>query len=159
MWLLASCGPRNCCISSKSRSAGTLARSGSDGRANRQEIVHDPFQPQNFPLHEFDVGVFRGGGLKFFLLDEQGGFDGGERVADFMGDAGGEHAEGGQFFMALDQRLAFPQFDLQRGDQMPVNAEREPRAEDEQQPEEDEDREPELGQRAVGVCSRLLRDA
>jgi hypothetical protein len=35
----------------------------------------------------------------------------GERIADFVRDTRGEHADGGELFVPLDQRLAFDEVD------------------------------------------------
>ncbi len=50
-----------------------------------------------------------------FLLEEKPGLDGGEGVADFVGHAGGEHAQRGQLFLAFGDLLALHQLDLQSG--------------------------------------------
>src|SRR5439155_18658721 len=94
----------------------------------------DPLQAQNFPLDEFGVGVFLRTRVKFFLLNEECGLDGRKGIANLMGDAGGKHAERGQFLVTLHQGLAFHQLDAQRSDHVPVNHGGERHAKYEQHP-------------------------
>ena len=120
-----------------------------------EKVIHDPLQSQDFPFHEPGIGMFRGTGLKVFLLDEQGAFDGGQRIADFVGHAGGEQPQGGQLLVALHQGLAFHQFDAQRRDHVPVNHAGQRHAEHKQQPQRTEHQPAELRERLICVCEQL----
>jgi len=59
--------PGNAGVSSKTRSAGMVANCGSRWPREMEKVIHNPLQSQDFPFHEFGVGVFRGSGLKVFF--------------------------------------------------------------------------------------------
>jgi hypothetical protein len=63
------------------------------GARELEEVTDDVFEANEFAFNELSIGVFGGACLKSLLLNEECGLDGGERGSDFMGDAGGEHAE------------------------------------------------------------------
>ena len=84
------------------------------GRAGElQEIPDDAFEPVDFAGDEFGVRMFRGAGLEVFLLHVKPGLDGGEGIADFVRDAGGQMPQRRQFFLAFHQLPAFHQLHLQ----------------------------------------------
>ena len=120
-WPFRSWGLRSVWTWRKGSSAETVARSRLGGPGEEQDIFDDAFEPADFVGDDLGVGVFRGAGRQMLLLEEEPGLDGGERVADFVGDAGGQHAEGSELFLALQQRLAFHQLDPQRRDQLAID--------------------------------------
>ena len=87
-------------------------------------------------------------GCKMLLLDEEPGLDRRERVADFVGDAGGQHAERGELFVAFDQRLAFDQLDPQRRNQLAIDHHGQPAAGEQQQGQRSQQHHAQVGERS-----------
>ena len=67
------------------------------------------------------------------LLNEEPGFDRRERIADFVGDAGRQHAQRSELFLPFDEGLAFDQLHAQRRDQVTINDNRQARHREEKQ--------------------------
>jgi hypothetical protein len=76
------------------------------GPRELQETVHNSLEPQNLVFDHLRVRIFAGTDFQFLLLEEEGPLDGGQRVADFMGDARSERAQGDQLLLALQECLA-----------------------------------------------------
>ena len=67
-----------------------------------EEVAHEVFQPVNLVPNHLKVFVFGRAGFVTALEGEQPNFDGGERIANFVGDAGGKNAERRELFLTLD---------------------------------------------------------
>ena len=112
------------------------------GRARElEEILHDPFQAQDFVADH--LGVLVRGRIRDEVLLQavQPHVDGREGIADFMGHAGRERAQGGELFLPRAQGAAFAQLDAQRSDDAAVNGHRH-RAHQDHQQDEHRDQEP-----------------
>jgi hypothetical protein len=77
------------------------------GSRETQKVARDFLQPVNLPADELGVRAFARGRCERLLLSEKAGLDCSERIADFVRDTRCEHAERGELFVPLDQRLTF----------------------------------------------------
>ena len=119
--------------------AGSVSSFGSERTRELQEVAHDVLE--TLDLVRDDGGVFlaraRFGELR--AQREKPQFDRGERIADFVRHAGGEHAEGGEFFLPRRALVRLDELAAQWRDETPVNEDARSRAEREQPGERAED--------------------
>ena len=122
----------------------------------QEHIFDNPLQAADF-LRD-DLGIFKLGRarLQMLSLNEQPRLDGRERIADFVGDTGGEHAQRGQFFLAFHQRLAFDQFGLQWSDQFAIDDDGQATARHQQQREGNQQQNDEIIERFLGIGQKAI---
>ena len=126
------------------------------GRSGKtQHVLHDAFEAGN--LGADDVRVFsRGGhGLQMFLQSVKARLERGERVANFVGDASGQRAEGDEFLLSFEQVLAMHQFGLQRRDHVTVDHPSHGRDQSQQHHNAPGEDAPETGERSTGSGQKL----
>ena len=58
-----------------------------------EEVAHEMFEPVNLVTNNLKVFVFGRAGLVAVLQRKEPNLDGGERIANFMSNAGGKHAQ------------------------------------------------------------------
>src|SRR5438034_11765473 len=92
------------------------------GRAGKkQDVFDDALEASDFVADNLSVFIFLGAWAEMFLLNKKPRLDGGKRVADFVGDAGGQHTEGSEFLLSFHDDLAFNELDAQRSDEIAIN--------------------------------------
>jgi len=98
------------------------------------------------------------GGARLMAVPEgkEADLDGGEGIADFMGDARGENPQGRQLLLALDDGAALAQRRTQRHNQAAINQNNHPRTA-EHQPQKRQKEEPlQAGQGRIGLGPKTL---
>jgi hypothetical protein len=121
------------------------------GAGELEKVVDDAFEAGEFTFDDEGVGMFRRARAKTFVLNEKGGFQSSEWSADFVSDAGRQETEGSEFFVALNQSLAFDQFGAQRSDQVAKDQHCEHGAEDKEQGDESENGDAKLRECFIGL--------
>src|ERR1043165_9795766 len=118
-----------------------------------EEVINDALKPEDFALDHLGVVEFLCANDELFLLQEKCSLDGGERIADLMRHAGGEHAERGKLFRAFNQLLAFDEAATHRRDHVAVDNPSERESKNEKQPQGDQRGDTHLGDGLAGAAN------
>lgn len=89
---------------------------GFGGACEMEHFAHDAIEALDFLVDDGGVFVFGGAADEGAFETVEAHIDGGERIANLVGDPGGEGAEGSEFFLAFDDGLAFDELSAERGD-------------------------------------------
>src|ERR1019366_599230 len=100
-----------------------------------------------------DVRVLARGGHRLEMLFQsvESRLEGGERIANFVRDTGGQRAERGEFLLPFKQGLAAHQFRSQRRDGVTVDYPAYRRNQGQQQDDAGDENSPETSKRSRGV--------
>ena len=116
-----------------------------------EHILHDAFEPANFGTDDARIRHAGRVGGNAFAEHVKPGLDGRERVANFVGDAGGQCAERGELLLLFKQDFAQHEFRAEWRDEVAVEDDAEHGDEREQQNHADEKEDAQVRERVVHV--------